>query len=409
MFTFGIARQPRGAALVIAMMVMAVLLLAGTTFLTISSTESQIAWNERAATQALLVAEAALARAAAQVSANPSYSGETGIAVPGGTASITVTAAAQQLCETLVAKDVTATGSVAVQGGTAQVQLRATLDKVAYPMRWAAYSTVSNGVVGWMDDPVLGVPVNRTDKEIWLRDGTATDSYHSAVGEYNSTTNFTTNRADGGHLGSNGDAWLNPNVRVRGNLKAGEAMVVESGANVTGARGEGLYTEGFPAVTPVTVPTASLTVAAYGTHHLTAGVVYHFTTMTFGDNSSLTTSGGIVTIYVAGPVVAGNQVTLGAHPATNLRVIVKSDGSDSDFTSFKAGEDFTVHGSLYGRNTDVFLGDRASVFGAVVSRTIAVGPSSNLHYDEAVSNLPLCTGPSGKYTMVRGTWREVIP
>ncbi len=405
MFTFGIARQPRGAALVIAMMVMAVLLLAGTTFLTISSTESQIAWNERAATQALLVAEAALARAAAQLSANSFYSGETSIAVPGGTASITVTAAAQQLCETLVAKDVAATGSVAVQGGTAQVQIRATLDKVAYPMRWAAYSTVSNGVVGWMNDPVLGVPVNRTDKEIWLRDGGATDSYHSAVGPYDSTTN----RADGGHLGSNGDAWLNPNVGVRGNLKAGDGVVVESGASVTGARGEGLYTEGFPAVTPVTVPTASLAVAAYGTHHLTAGVVYHFTTMTFGDNSSLTTSGGIVTIYVAGPVVAGNQVTLGAHPATNLRIIVKSDGSDSDFTSFKAGEDFTVHGSLYGRNTDVFLGDRASVFGAVVSRTIAVGPSSNLHYDEAVSSQPLCTGPSGKYTMVRGTWREVIP
>jgi Tfp pilus assembly protein PilX len=404
MFTFGTARQPRGAALVIAMMVMAVLLLAGTTFLTISSTESQIAWNERAATQAFLVAEAAVARAAAQLSANPSYSGEAGVAVPGGTASITVTAAAQQLCETLVAKDVTATGSVAVQGGLAQVQIRATLDQVAYPMRWAAYSTVRNGVVGLMDDPVLGVPVLRTDKEVWLRDGGATDSYHSAVGPYDSTTN----RADGGHIGSNGDAWLNPNVRVRGNLKAGDAVVVESGASVTGARGEGLYTEGFPAVTPVTAPTISLVVAAGGTHHLTAGV-HGFTTMTFGDNSSLTTSGGIVTIYVAGPVVAGSQVTLGAHPATNLRIIVKSDGSDSDFTSFKAGEDFTLHGSLYGRNTDVFLGDRATVFGAVVSRTIAVGPSSNLHYDEAVSSQPLCTGPSGKYAMVRGTWREVIP
>lgn len=78
-------------------------------------------------------------------------------------------------------------------------------------------------------------------------------------------------------------------------------------------------------------------------------------------------------------------------------------------SSFKAGEDFTLHGSLYGRNTDVFLGDRATVFGAVASRTIAVGPSSNLHYDAAVSSQPLCTGPSGKYTMVRGAWREVIP
>jgi Tfp pilus assembly protein PilX len=404
MFAFGTTRQPRGAALVIAMMVMAVLLLAGTVFLTISSTESQIAWNERAATQALLVAEAALARAAAQLSANPSYGGETSIAVPGGTASIVVTAAAQQSCPTNAARDVVATGSVAIQGGPAQVQIRATLDQVAYPMRWAAYSTVRNGVVGWMNDPVLGAPVNRADKEIWLRDGGATDSYQSAVGPYDSVTN----RADGGHVGSNGDAWLNPNVRVRGNLKAGDAVVVESGASVTGAKGEGLYTEGFPMITPVTAPTTSLAVPAHGTQHLTAGV-YGFTTMTFGDNSSLTTSDGIVTIFVAGPVVTGNQVTLGAHPATNLHIIVKSDGSDLDFTSFKAGEDFTLHGSLYGRNTDVFLGDRATVFGAVVARTIAVGPSSNLHYDEAVSSQPLCTGPSGKYAMVRGTWREVIP
>jgi hypothetical protein len=149
-------------------------------------------------------------------------------------------------------------------------------------------------------------------------------------------------------------------------------------------------------------------VAANGTQDLTAGV-YGFTTMTLGDDSTLTTSAGIVTVYVAGPVVVGHRVTLGTHPGTNLRLIVKSDGGDSDFTSFKTGDDFTLHGSLYGRNTDVFLGDRATIFGAVVSRTIAAGPSSNLHYDEAISSQPLCTGPSGKYGMLRGTWREVIP
>ena len=404
MCTSGIARQPRGAALVIAMMVMAVLLLAGTTFLTISSTESQIAWNERAATQAFLVAEAALARAAAQLSVNPSYSGETNIAISGGTASITVAAAAQQVCATNVGRDITTTGRVTVQGGPAQAQLRATVDKVAYPMRWAAYSAVRNGVVGWINDPVLGVPVDRTDKEVWLREGGATDSFHSSVGPYDPTAN----RADGGGLGSNADVWLNPNVRIRGDIKAGDTLVVESGASVTGVRGQRVYTEGFPAVTPAMAPTTSLTVAANGTQNLTAGV-YGFTTMTLGDDSTLTTSGGIVTVYVAGPVVVGNRVTLGTHPATNLRLIVKSDGGDTDFTSFKTGEDFMLHGSLYGRNTDVFLGDRATIFGAVVSRTIAVGSSSNLHYDEAISSQPLCTGPSGKYGMLRGTWREVIP
>jgi hypothetical protein len=278
------------------------------------------------------------------------------------------------------------------------------LDTVAYPMRWAAYSAVRNGVVGWINDPVLGVPVDRTDKEVWLREGAATDSFHSSIGPYDPTAN----RADGGHIGSNGDAWLNPNVSIRGNIKAGDALVVESGASVTGVRGQGAYTEGFPTVTPATAPPTSLTVAANGTQNLTAGV-YGFTTMTFGDDSTLTTSGGLVTVYVAGPVVVGNRVAWGAHPATMLRIIVKSDGGDSDFTTFKTGEDFTLHGSLYGRNTDVFLGDRATVFGAVVSRTIAVGPSSSLHYDAALSSQPLCTGPSGKYSMLRGTWREVIP
>ena len=57
----GISRQ-RGAALVIALLVMAVLLLMGTSFLSISSTEMEIARNAREAVQAFYVAEAGVAR-----------------------------------------------------------------------------------------------------------------------------------------------------------------------------------------------------------------------------------------------------------------------------------------------------------------------------------------------------------
>jgi hypothetical protein len=56
------ARGERGAALVIALVVMAGLLLLGTAFLSISSTESEIARNAREATQAFYIAEAGLAR-----------------------------------------------------------------------------------------------------------------------------------------------------------------------------------------------------------------------------------------------------------------------------------------------------------------------------------------------------------
>lgn len=53
----------RGAALIIALLVMGSLLLLGTAFLTISSTETQIAVNQRDAAQALFAAESGLARA----------------------------------------------------------------------------------------------------------------------------------------------------------------------------------------------------------------------------------------------------------------------------------------------------------------------------------------------------------
>src|SRR5574341_591238 len=72
MCAYGTDRQPRGAALVIVMLVMAVLLLAGTTFLTISSTESQIALNQRVSAQASLLAEAAIHYAIAVLDVNPS-------------------------------------------------------------------------------------------------------------------------------------------------------------------------------------------------------------------------------------------------------------------------------------------------------------------------------------------------
>jgi len=81
---FGTNRQPRGVALIIAMLVMAVLLMAGTAFLTISSTENQIALNERVTTQAFLLAEAGLHKAIAKLNGSSTYSGETNTSLGSG-------------------------------------------------------------------------------------------------------------------------------------------------------------------------------------------------------------------------------------------------------------------------------------------------------------------------------------
>src|SRR5574337_442077 len=133
---FGISRQPRGTALVIVMLVMAVLLLAGTTFLTISSTESQIALNERASGAAQVLAEAAVHKAIAILNADPKYAGESNTALGGGTFTVTVASAAVQRCPGDTAKDLTAMASVPVGGGQAQTQIEVTVDRASYPYRW---------------------------------------------------------------------------------------------------------------------------------------------------------------------------------------------------------------------------------------------------------------------------------
>jgi hypothetical protein len=130
--------------------------------------------------------------------------------------------------------------------------------------------------------------------------------------------------------------------------------------------------------------------------------------MDFGDGSVLTTNGQ-VTIYVTGPVTIGHNVTLGAHPGTNLRIVTKSNGGSADFTNFVAGNNLRLFGSLYGRNTNVSRGDHADIYGSLISRIIAVGPHSNIHYDTALSQSGVCGGPGSQYVLIRGTWREVIP
>ena len=149
MCAFGISRHPRGAALVIVMLVMAVLLMAGTTFLTISSTESQIALNEQGSARALVLAEAAIHKAIASLNDSvrgPAYlanNGEMNTMLGGGT--FTLSFAPSSLptstrCPNDNSKDLIATASVPVRGGQAQVQLQVTVDTVAYPYRWAAFA-----------------------------------------------------------------------------------------------------------------------------------------------------------------------------------------------------------------------------------------------------------------------------
>ncbi|HSC70174.1 MAG TPA: pilus assembly PilX N-terminal domain-containing protein [Candidatus Methylomirabilis sp.] len=405
MCAFGISRKPRGAALVIVMLVTAVLLLAGMSFMTISSTETQIALNERASAQAQLLAEAAIHKAIARLrlNAEPSFQ-ETNTSLGGGTFSVDVTTVAG--CTATSARQVVATASVPVTGGTAKAEIRASVDTVSYPYRWAAYAVVPNNILYY--DEYKGT--DRTDKELWVLNTSLLDSFDSGGGTYDSTANSGAR----GHIGANGDVAVDYNTDVKGDIRAGDDIYMPGSVTVTGSTQASAASQSFPQLTPGTSTTA-LTVPAGQTVNLSAGT-YHRKYVDFGNGASLTVTGP-VTIYVTGPALdasghvvrLGSNVTLGSEPGTQLRLITKSDGAPADFVRFSAGSGFRFYGSLYGTNTDVYIGDSSQIFGSLIGRTIMLGAGTKVHFDQAMSTQEVCNKDSKKFSIRRGTWREIIP
>jgi Tfp pilus assembly protein PilX len=418
------ARPPRGAALVITLLVMAVLLLAGTTFMTIASTESQIALSERASSEALGIAEAGLRRAILKLSdpaTYPNYAAESGTAVGRGSFAVAVSNAATQACPSNDGKSILVTAQVPVmRGATAQAQVAASVDRQTAPYRYAAFAAVPNQVVfdASATSPLRQVfGVDRQESELWLGASVQTDSFNSNFGAYNASTN----RSTEGAIGGNADVNLDAGVQVNGSVRAGDAINAGSGVAVSGGRTSGLApssTSPGEAFAPISMPSPATWAldlalpqwAPYTNFMLSAGT-YYVSTINMPDNRTLEASGGIVTIYVSGNVTLGNNVRLGSQTSpSNMRIITKSDAAmttNPETAGFTAGNNVIFAGTLYGRNTNVGIGTDSAIYGSLIGRTIAVGARSQLHYDVAVSKIRHCS--SGRYTIRPGTWREVLP
>ena len=392
MSTCAIDRRPRGAALVIVMLVTAVLLLAGTAFLTLSSTESQIAQNEQASARAFLLAEAGLNRAVAQLSANATYAGEANVALGTGSAGVAVSGATQQIC---LSKDVNVTASVPVRGGQAHVTLRATVDQAIYPFQWGFFAASGPLILSSLDASVS--PRSRVD------------SYDSRLGPYQPGTN------GGGsvNIGARGGGVILNNVDILGSVAGDWVSSWPTPVGNVGPVGESPLPLPEPGVTWADDPN----VAANETVVLAAGV-YYYTSLTLGTGARVIAGGGPVTVYIRGAFQAGDDVTIGAEPGEKLSLVTNSGtGAPSEFAT---GGDFRFFGSLYGTNTNVVLGDNALIHGAIIGRRISGsqsimpdgGPCCNqkaptLHFDRAMATRPVCT--YGRFVLRRGTWREVLP
>ena len=391
MCTSATDKHPRGAALVIVMLVMAVLLLAGTTFLTISSTEEQIAYNQQASARAFLSAEGGLHRAFARLSADSTYAGETNVAVGTGTASIGVSAASQQVC---LSKDLDILASVSVRGGQAQARIRATADQAIYPFRWGLFA--ANG------------PLILSSLDASLTPLSTIDSYDSRLGPYH----LVTNGGGSANVGARGSGVILANVDLIGGAAGDWVMSSPTAVSNLGRPGESPVPLGEPSATwstdPNVEPNGTLTLAA-GTHY--------YASLTLGDDARVVAGGGPVTIYVRANVEAGNNVTMGAEPGEKL-LLVTNSGTEAP-SAFRTGENFRLFGGLYGTNTNVVLGDRTVIYGSVIGRRIS-GPHSiwegepccnqkapTLHFDRAMTRRAVCT--HGSFGIRRGTWRELFP
>jgi hypothetical protein len=449
-----VGHRPRGAALIISMLIMAVLLLAGTTFMTISSTESQIALNETSLVRAFHAAESALFKTIVILNGNSGYTGTSGTLASGVTYTASVTTPASQLCPTSDARTIAVRGSVNVQGALALVDLSATVSRISYPFRFAAFSTVPNGIEGG----------TRLNSELLFDNDAVTDSFDSSLLDatftpytYNqslvSNNPPTTlcpggtacgNKSMFGRAGANGDTEFGDRTFIYGDLRSGDDIVNTAKVTVSGVKVKSLSVdatspgEPFRSITPpgpgtcTGTPTGNLTVASnttltpesrcpvgsLGALTVNAGItltlepgIYYATTLNFGNASRLAVNGPVTIYFTGGTTGFGTDVIWGnaANP-TWLKVVLKSTTTTNyatDWVNFTTGDRFTLYGGLYGKNTNIELSNNSVIYGSVIGRIVRLKAQTVIHYDQALGMQPVCD--TGSYQVRRGTWREVLP
>ena len=391
-------KKEEGIALVITLLIMALLLVMGTAFLSISSTETLISINERNRFQAFHVAEGGSERAIAELNINKTYTGTGGEQSLGfGTYEATVTPLSTPLSGVVDPVDpmqITSTG---------YVPNKTVPNKAMTQVEVAVYRG-SPFQIG-----LLGLSL------VELEDRVVVDSYDSALGEYDPMA-----AGSEGHIQSNGDITLLTNNTVNGNALAGGTVTLGFGSTITGTA-----TEGVPSATIVTdisypaynsdtagisppgaydTSTYDLTVNPGQTVTLDPGT-YSFNRITLKTGAKLAITGPVV-IHMTGRFYAKNGVVVNTSkiPA-NLMIISSMSGSDAITTEEPGSGEF--YGGIYALNGEVEFNDGGwKIYGAIVADEIDIEDDARFHYDVALTKPSL---PAGKFRPAAGTWRELFP
>jgi len=384
-------RGQEGIALVITLLVMTILLIMASAFMSISSTETLIAINERNRVQAYHLAEAGAEFAIAQLSGNPGYAG-TGVveitlppapAAAVGTYKVTVTcvppAAPTPPCPpaTPDQRIITATGCVrncTPPSATSRVEMRV---QPGSPFQFAFYGLGKTG----------------------LQDGVNVDSYDSALGDY------PFGAGSQAHIGSNGNITFWTGSIVNGNAQAGGTVTLGAGSAITGTTTAPAPPVTFPPVdtTPPIPPAPNFTVAVGATATLPAGT-YYFDAITLGAGATLNITGPVV-IYMTGTFDAQGGVMINATAASTRKptdlLIFSSKAGEDAVKGYPGGGQF--RGGIHALGAEIEFSAGWTVHGSLVGDEIDLEDGVQFHYDRALAR---SSTPGGSFRPTAGSWQE---
>ncbi len=379
----------RGMILVVTLMIVLILALLGSAFLTTSGTEHQIAKNDQEIVQALYVAEGGLQTAINQCKAGcvPSATGFLPPEEPHvGEYTVTVSDASPPAGQQWIV----ATGFVPSQTSPRAMKQIAVLVQKPPPFGW----------------PIFG------DTGVTINPGT-TNSYDSANGPYG-----------GGNVGSNGDVGSNGNITLLGqntqvNGDAAAVGTVSDPTKVTGTSTNGAPPTPLPGVAcpsggytqslsgsgiSYNPSSGDLTIDAHGDLRLSAPGTYYFHNVTISGQGTITVaSAGHVDIYIGGMLNLSSNNSIVNTSGLPAGLSIWGCGTDTSVWAVSGGN--SAYFGLYSPNHPLTVSGNSPIWGSLIASSITVNGNAKIHYDEALARGP---GPGGKISIVSGSWTELV-
>lgn len=223
-----------------------------------------------------------------------------------------------------------------------------------------------------------------------------TDSYNSDLGPYTAGT-----AGASGNVCSNGSISLVGGSRIYGDAHPGQGQTVSGGAGaVTGSTTplggtltvppvdfQNFATSNSNGTIPLTSKgnnplSASKAFSLSGNESLTLSAgTYYFTSFTMSGNSTLNIS-GLVVIYCSGAInQVGGSISNTGHKPRDLQFY-----SSGATVALKGSSAF--YGFVYAPNADITRnGGTEECYGALIGKTLSLGGSVGVHFDQSLSNL----------------------